>query len=300
MSPAQTVRSLFDRPYPLLTLATLAWGGNAVAGRMAVGEVSPMVIVSLRWLVVVLVLAGVTRGSLIVELRHLRSGWARIVLMGALGYTVFNALFYWAAHHTSAVNMGVIQGVTPAVVLGIGLVLHGTRVGPLQLIGLLASLLGVLVVASRGKIDVLHELTFNPGDLGILAAAFLYAGYTVGLRRRPAVSPLAFFSAMALAAFVTSLPLLGWETLSGDVLWPSLEGWLLILYIALVPSLVAQLFFMRGVEMIGPGRAGLFMNLVPVFAAILAVLILGETFAGYHAVALLLVLGGIWLAERRR
>jgi len=92
---------------------------------------------------------------------------------------------------------------------------------------------------------------------------------------------------------------MAYEISSGTVIWPTLRGWLIILYVGLFPSFVSQILFMRGVELIGPGRAGLFVNLVPIFGALLAVLILGEPFAPYHAVGLALVLGGIWLAERQ-
>ena len=89
------------------------------------------------------------------------------------------------------------------------------------------------------------------------------------------------------------------EIVRGTVQWPTPTGWLIMLYIGLLPSLVAQVFFIRGVELIGAARAGIFVNLVPVFGALLAVVLLGEPFALYHAVGLALVLGGIWLAERR-
>jgi drug/metabolite transporter (DMT)-like permease len=108
---------------------------------------------------------------------------------------------------------------------------------------------------------------------------------------------LAFFAGLSLAAFVSTLPLVGFEIATGLAQWPGTRGWIILVGLAIGPSLVSQIFYMRGVELIGPGRAGLFVNLVPVFAAILAVLILGETFAIYHAVALALVLAGIALAE---
>jgi drug/metabolite transporter (DMT)-like permease len=97
---------------------------------------------------------------------------------------------------------------------------------------------------------------------------------------------------------VTSLPLVAYEMAAGTVQWPTPKGWLIMLFIGLFPSFLAQLFFMRGVELIGPGRAGLFVNLVPVFGALMAVLILGEPFHLYHAAALVFVLGGIFIAER--
>ena len=88
------------------------------------------------------------------------------------------------------------------------------------------------------------------------------------------------------------------EWLAGDLIWPTGNGWWLIVAIALLPSLLSQLLFMRGVELIGPGRAGLFVNLTPVLASALAVLLLGEQFHWYHAAALCLAFGGIWLSER--
>jgi drug/metabolite transporter (DMT)-like permease len=101
-----------------------------------------------------------------------------------------------------------------------------------------------------------------------------------------------------MVACLMSLPLLVFEAAMGTFQMPTMKGWLIVAFVTIGPSLVSQIFFMRGVELIGPARAGIFVNLVPIFAAFLAVLILGEPFAAYHAVALALVLGGIVIAER--
>lgn len=297
MTSPRPLRFLQGQPYLLLTLTTLIWGGNAVAGRLAVGEVSPMALTCLRWVVVVLVLAVVARRGVIAEWPVLRPHLPAVFAMGALGYTTFNAIFYWAAHHTTAINMGVIQGVGPAVVMAGSFAVFGARIRLLQAAGLVATLVGVVVIASRGDPEVLRRLAFNVGDVGIFVATLLYSGYTIALRRRPAVSPLTFFAAMAGAALATSVPLLIWEIATGSVRWPTATGWAITLFVGFMPSLAAQLLFMRGVELIGPNRAGVFMNLVPVFAALLGVAVLGETFAPYHAASLALVLGGIWTVE---
>ena len=102
---------------------------------------------------------------------------------------------------------------------------------------------------------------------------------------------------MAMAAFVTSAPLMVWEVASGGFVWPTAAGLLTLVYVALGPAFSSQIFYMRGVELIGPGRAGVFVNLVPVFGAIMAVGLLGEPFAAYHVVALILVVGGIAIAQ---
>jgi drug/metabolite transporter (DMT)-like permease len=293
-------RGLFGQAYLLLGMTTLFWGGNAIAGRLAVGEVSPMVLTCLRWIVVVAVMAPMTGPSLAAEWPTLRKHGLFIVLMGAFGFTIFNALFYTAAHHTSAVNLAIFQGSIPVLVLLGTVLFFRSRVVSLQILGMLATIAGVIVVSVRGDLEILRTLALNIGDAWMLTACLLYAGYTLGLRRRPPVSGFVFFTALAIVAFVTSLPLLAFEVAAGTVQWPTAKGWLVLLYVALMPSLLSQVFFIRGVELIGPARAGLFVNLVPVFGALLAVVILDEPFASYHAVGLALVLGGIWLAEQRR
>ncbi len=120
----------------------------------------------------------------------------------------------------------------------------------------------------------------------------------MGLRRRPAVSSLGLFTLLAAAAFLASIPLTAAEVALGKVQWPTATGWIIAGLVTLFPSFLAQIFFIKGVALIGPGRAGVFINLVPVFASILAVLVLSEPFEGFHALALALVLSGIWLSER--
>jgi drug/metabolite transporter (DMT)-like permease len=286
------------RPALLLVLTTLIWGSNAVAARLAVGHVSPMMLTTARWSIACLALWLVARHQVMAYAPVLRPRWRYLVLMGTCGFTAFNALFYAAAHHTTAVNLALIQGVIPVLVLLGGALFLRLKVTPLQLLGVAITLAGVAIVASRGQWCVLAGLDFNIGDVAILLASLLYAGYTLGLRSRPAVPPLVFFAAIAGVAALVSLPLLAAEVLAGRFFWPTPQGWLLIVYVGLMPSFVSQLSFMRGVELIGPARASVFINLNPVFGPALAVLLLGEPLHAYHVLALAMVLGGIWVAER--
>jgi drug/metabolite transporter (DMT)-like permease len=289
---------LWGNAYLLLTLTTLMWGGNAVAGRLAVDAISPMALTSLRWVVVCAVMPVLLRHQIRAHWPVLRAHWKFVVAMGTVGFTAFNALMYLAAYSTTAINIGILQGSIPVFVLIGAFIAYRTPIGPVQALGVLVTLLGVAVVASRGEIAVLRQFAFAPGDLFMIIACTFYAGYTVAIRSRPQVPGLVFFSALAMVACLVSLPLLAIEIAQGAFTVKTPEGWLILLYVAIGPSILSQLFFMRAVELIGPGRAGVFVNLVPVFAPILAVLILGEQLALYHGVALLLVLGGIFIAER--
>lgn len=291
-------RGLCQRPALLLILTTLIWGSNAVAARLAVGHVSPMMLTTARWSIACIALWFVARQKVTQHLPALRGRWTYLAIMGVSGFTAFNALFYAAAHYTTAVNLALIQGTIPVLVLLGGAFFLALRVTSLQIVGVVITLAGVAIVASRGSWAVLAALDFNVGDIGILLASALYAGYTLGLRARPLVPPLVFFSAVAGVAALASLPLLVAEVATGHFFWPTLREWLIVVYEGLLPSFLSQIFFIRAVELIGPGRASVFLNLNPVFGPALAVGLLGEPVGAYHAVALAMVLGGIWIAER--
>jgi drug/metabolite transporter (DMT)-like permease len=292
--------SLWARPILLLAATAVMWAGNTVAGRLAVGHISPFALTFLRWAVVIAVLWPLYGREIRARWPDIRPTLPRIVAMAALGFTGFNALYYVAAHHTSAINMGILQGTVPVFVLVLAFLLQGTRASVLQIIGVLVTTIGVVVVATKGEPMRLVTLAFNAGDLALIVACLLYAFYTVGLKDRPSLTGPGFFTLLALIAALTSVPLLAYEIVSGAFFWPSLQGWIVALWVAIFPSCVSQLFFMRGVDLIGPSRAGVFVNLVPIFAAVLAVGLINEPFGWFHAAALVLVLGGIWLTQLKR
>lgn len=293
-------RSAASNPYVLLVLTMLMWSGNGIAGRLAVGEISPMVIVCLRWFAASTCLIIFAHRQIREDWRILKHHLLLVGFGGIFGLTGFNALFYLAAHHTSAVNMTILQGSLPIFVLIGAVFVHRTPISLLQGIGILLTLAGVVAVAAQGDFLILIGLRFNIGDVWLVLACLIYAIYTLMLRDRPKVSGVGFFSIVSMAAFITSLPLLGFEAALGETQWPTAQGWAILAFIAFFPSLLAQLCFLRAVGLIGPGRAAIFTNLVPIFGPILAIFLLGEPFHAYHAMALVLVLGGITLAEWRR
>lgn len=292
------ITALYNTPALLLTLTTMMWGLNAVMGQLVVGEITPLALVFLRWFAVALVLLPLCR-------RQIRAAWPVVktkpvitVLSALIGFTCFNTLFYMASVHTTAINIGILQGSIPVFVLTAAFFAYGEKITPGQAIGVLVTMTGVLVVASKGEWARLMGLSFNPGDIVMLIACGCYSAYAVMLRKRPPIPGIALFAMFSLIAAVSSAPLAFWEAAQPGYAWPTGYGILLTIIVAIFPSCLAQIFFLRGVDLIGPGRAGVYANLVPVFAAILSVLILGEAFALYHAAAMVLVLSGIVIAQR--
>jgi len=291
---------LYRQPPLLLTLTTLFWGGNIVAGQLAAGEIAPFQLVLARWVLVAGVLGALYGRDVRAHWPVIRPFLGRAVAMAALGFTAFNGLFYLASLWTSGVNIGILQGSVPVFVLMMAYAAYGARVGPVQIAGVAATIAGVVLVATDGAPLRLLALALNPGDALMLLACVFYAFYTTALQRRPQIPGRVFFTLMAAIAALTSAPVALVEAMVSAPGWPSPTGWLITLYVALFPSCLAQLFFLRGVDLIGPGRAGVYVNLVPVFGALLSVGLLGQVVAPYHALALVLVLSGIALAQRGR
>lgn len=293
------VLGLYDSPAALLVLTCLFWAGNTIAAKFAVGEIAPFQLVLARWLLVALALLLLFGQELRAHWQTARPRLLEIGLISAVGFTGFNGLFYVAALETTAVNIGIIQGSIPVFVLVLALIAYGTRIGALQALGVAVTLAGVVLVATNGDPASILALGVGPGDALMLLACLLYGLYATALQRRPKIPGRALFTLMASIAALTSVPFWIAEMVISAPDWPSQQGWIVTLYVAVFPSCLAQLFFLRGVDLIGPGPAGVYVNLVPVFSPLLAVLILGERFAAYHAAALGLVLAGIWLAQSR-
>ena len=274
----------------------LGWAGNTVAGRMSTGEISPMVVVFLRWFIISIFLILFLNKKLILSFKLISGKLVWLCLMGSLGLTGFNALFYIAAQNTTAINLGIIQGIMPAIILVGSVIMFKEAVNFTKVTGLIIAFFGVLVVVSQGDYERVILLSFNYGDLVMLCACFFYSGFTLGLKNKPVIDPIVLMTYFSLSALIFSIPLLIIEYYLGLIQVPATStAWLTILYIAFVPSFLAQIFFIRGVELVGASKAGLFINFLPIFAAILGVLLLGERLFVYHLISLFIVLLGVYL-----
>ncbi len=274
----------------------LGWAGNTVAGRMSTGEISPMVVVFLRWFIISIFLILFLNKKLILSFKLISGKLVWLCLMGSLGLTGFNALFYIAAQNTTAINLGIIQGIMPAIILVGSVIIFKEAVNFTKVTGLIIAFFGVLIVVSRGDYERVILLSFNYGDLVMLCACFFYSGFTLGLKNKPVIDPIVLMTYFSLSALIFSIPLLIIEYYLGLIQVPATStAWLTILYIAFVPSFLAQIFFIRGVELVGASKAGLFINFLPIFAAILGVLLLGERLFVYHLISLFIVLLGVYL-----
>jgi drug/metabolite transporter (DMT)-like permease len=298
---AKTGRTLLQATaYICLVIATLCWGGNAVAGKLALGHVSPMVLTFLRWFLAVALIALISVPQLRKDWPIVRKNLPLLFFYGVIGYTTFNAMLYSAVQYTTAINVAIEQAGIPMLIFLLNFVFFRTSVSPAQGVGFGMTLIGVALTAAHGDLTTLLQLNLNLGDGLMLIAVAAYSVYTIFLRWKPPVDWRTLMAIPALGAMLTSLPLLLWETDRGAAQWPDGEGWIIAVYTAIFASLLAQILYIKGVEAIGANRAGLFINLIPVFGTLLSVVLIGEKLQLFHVIALILTLGGIAIAEKGR
>ena len=284
-----------------LMLAALLWAGNAVVGRLLVGEISPMLLSTLRCLVAMAVLLPF--GASI--LRANSALWAnkkRFLLLGLCGVGGYNMLLYLAIQTSTPINVTLIGASMPIWMLLIGALFFGNRPNGYQVIGALISILGVCVVLSRGDWLAILQVQFVYGDLLMILATILWAFYSWMLTKPGSSSERTWpWTTFLLAQVLFGLM---WSSAFTVIEWqagymhfePSFVMCILILYVAIGPSLIAYRCWGLGVAKAGPTVAAFFTNFIPLFTAILSTLILGEYPKGFHGLAFLLIVIGIGMS----
>jgi len=293
------VKEKFYNPHLFLILASLFWGFNAIAGRLAVDEISPMLIVTGRWLGVLVILSIISGNQLFVGFKIFKSNYKWMISMGLCGFTIFNSIYYISAHYTIAINLGIVQSTMPAFIMIISMFWLKTKINLRQISGLLITFLGVLIVISNGNLVSLLNLKLNNGDLFMIFACIFYAVYAVGLRKRPKINDILLMTIFSYIAFIGSLPGLFFEISHNSFSFPTQKGLVILFVIIVFPSLLAQILFMKGVKIVGPSLSGLYTNLVPIFTSILAIIILDEQLSIYHLISLTVIFFGIYIFDRK-
>lgn len=280
-------------------MTALFWAGNSIVARGVRELVPPLALSFWRWSLALLLLLPLAWPHLRHDAATLRASWPTLVLLGALGIGAFNTLLYTGLQTTSAVNGLLLQSLQPGLILMLGAIMFAERTRPLQIAGIVLSIVGALTIISKGDLTSLVAFQFNSGDLVIATAVVVWSLYSVLLRKRPQVHPLSFLAATLAVGVASVLPFYIVEMASGRLIESRTESWLAIGYVCVFPSLIAYLCYNRGVELIGSAAAGLYLNIMPIMGAILAVLFLGEDIMPFHFAGIALIGAGIACAALR-
>ncbi|MFL6567289.1 MAG: DMT family transporter [Burkholderiales bacterium] len=286
--------------FVMLALANLFWAGNWVLGRALREAFDPVSLNFYRWLVALVALAPFALPGLAAKRQLIWRHAGLLALLALLSVSVFQSLVYLGLQSTTAVNAVLINCAGPLFIVLSAWVLERERATPRQLVGMLISVAGILVILSRGEPAALAELEFHSGDAWIVAAIAIWGVYSVLLKRRPpGLGGVHFLFVISLAGVVFLAPAFALEALRSPPRLPSAAQAIGVIYMGLAASVGAFLFWNRAVVVVGANAAGFTLYLLPTFATLLAIAFLGESFGAFHAAGIATILAGVILGTRR-
>jgi drug/metabolite transporter (DMT)-like permease len=285
--------------FMLLALCNLLWSGNWVAGRAMRDAFDPVSLNFWRWLLATAMLAPFALPALRGKWPLVRRHAGILLLLAATGVAVFHGLVYLGLRSTTTVNAVLLNSSIPLFMMLCSWIIERERATPRQVAGMLVSLAGILVILARGDAASLLQFELHAGDFWILLAMPIWGIYSVLLKRRPPeLGGLAFLFVISAAGVLMLAPAAALMALQAPPRWPGAGAALGIVYMALGASVLAYICWNRGVAVVGANAAGFTVHLLPAFGTVLAILFLGEAFAGYHAAGIAVILAGVLIATR--
>lgn len=284
--------------YILMVCSALFWAGAFIAGKYTVPYIPAFTLTFLRFFYAVIILYFVMR-RMVVEFKPEKENWKVFFFTGTVGMFGYHILFFTALKHTTATNSSIIAAANPIVTTVLAYLFLKNKLGLKQLFGILLSFAGVILTITGADPEVLKHFAFNAGDLWMLAAVTAWAVYSVYSKSKgKGIPPIVLTFYSFLVCIVLLIPFVlyekPWEFL------PSipLSAHLAVLYMSVFPSVIGYLVQQMAIREIGPERASIFINLVPVFSIALAVLILGEAFEPVKVFTASLIIAGVIICQR--
>ena len=277
-------------------LAVLIWSMNVAVTRYVVDYISPVSISFYRWFVAFLILTPFMLAKVWRERQLVLQHWKQLAVLGAFGMVLYQGLGYTAAHYTTATNMGIINAFIPVFTIFVAMFMLKDIPNRFAVVGSLLSFLGLIYVMAQGDLLSLIQSGGHLGDAMMVLAVFFYAFYSVFLKKWKLQIPLLIsLYVQIFFALLYHLPFVLWLGLDAI----DQQNVASVLYAGIFPSLIAPLVWMLAVQMIGPNRTSIFMNLMPVFTAIIANIWLAEAWTVYHSIGGVIILLGILLAQKK-
>ncbi|RJL75227.1 DMT family transporter [Acinetobacter radioresistens] len=282
--------------FVLPVIAVMIWSLNIVVTRYAADLISPVSISFYRWLIAFLILTPFMLGKVWEQRQLIMQHWLQLAVLSAFGMVLYQGLAYTAAHYTTATNMGLINAFIPVFTILVSFFILKDIPNRFAIMGSILSFCGLIYVMAQGNLSALWQSGAHWGDLLMVVAVFFYAFYGVFLKKWQLKIPLLISLYIQIAfALIYHLPFIAWLGL--DSLNTANLG--SVLYAGIFPSLIAPFVWMLAVQQIGPNRTSIFMNLMPVFTAIIASLWLAESWTIYHTLGGVLILIGVVMAQKK-
>lgn len=287
-------------PFILLLIATILWGGNFVIGRAIIDDLPPFTLAFLRWCVAFIVFLPIAWTTFKRDWPKLRRHFPIVVFMAFTGVASFNTLVYIGVHYTTAINASLMNTSTPIIIYLISFIILRERLTRNQMIGTAISFIGVLFIISNGSLENLLQLSFNRGDLIVIVAIICWSIYSFMVKQYAEKLPVnsTFLATILIGAFMLApFSIYEFTNPAIQITW-SPASFSAIFFTGVFASIVAFLCWNTGVVRLGANRAGIFLNFIPVFATLFAVLFISESLQLVQVLGGLFVIFGVFLSMR--
>ena len=287
--------------YLFLVLAALCWSGNFIVGKFAtLFQIPPLSLNVLRWISVWFILMPFTYKEIYNNFYYIKKNWLVISFMGVITISTFNSVVYFALNYTQVVNAVLMLAAIPVVTIVLSSLMKIEKTNFLQIFGLIMSIIGVGAIISNGDFQKIVSLSFNKGDVWMLVCVLTWSLYSTLLKKHNLkLSQFTLIQLMVTVGILFLVPQLLYESYIGLELNFNKPFFLILFYVVIFPAIAAYYFWQKGIEMIGPNRATMFIQLMPLFSAIMAIIIFKEKLELYHFAGAAFIISGIYLSNRK-
>ncbi len=287
--------------YLLLILTTLFWSGNFIVGKAAsMFEIPPFSLNFYRWFFACLILMPFTAKELIKKRKYISSNIGFFIILGITSITIFNSIVYYSLYYTQVISGVLMISTIPVWIIFISSLLNIEKTNIFQITGVILSLTGVIFIISKADFNLLKNLEFNKGDLSMIVAMFSWAVYSALLKKKKyEISQITLLQVVIICGLLFLIPIYYIEMSMGNVIKLGKPFYLTLAYVVIFPGLASFFFWIKGIALIGANRAGIFLHLMPIFGAIMAMIIFDEKFMLYHFLGAIFIIAGITLSNKK-
>ena len=287
--------------YFLLVLTTIFWSGNFIVGKAAsLYQIPPFSLNFYRWFFAGLILFPFTFKELIDKKKYILKNIGFFIILGILSITIFNSIVYYSLYYTQVISGVLMISTIPVWIIFIASILNIEKTNAFQIIGVSLSLIGVIFIITKADLNLIKNLNFNKGDLSMIVAMFAWAAYSALLKKKKyEISQLALLQVVIISGLIFLVPIYFIEMNLGHLIVLGQPFYLTLSYVVIFPGLLSFFFWIKGISIIGANRAGIFLHLMPIFGAIMAMIIFDEKFMYYHLLGAIFILAGITLSNKK-
>ena len=296
------MRNKNNLAYVILVLTTIFWSGNFIVGKAAsTYEIPPFSLNFYRWFFAGLILLPFTFRELIKKKRYILENIGFFTVLGITSITIFNSIVYYSLYHTQVISGILMISTIPVWIIFIASILNIERTNFFQIIGVIFSLTGVIFIITKADLEIIKNLNFNKGDLSMVVAMFSWALYSALLKsKKYEISQFALLEVVIITGLVFLAPVYLIEMYLGNQIILGIPFLLTLTYVVFFPGLASFIFWIKGISIIGANRAGVFLHLMPIFGAIMAMIIFDEKFMFYHFLGAMFIILGITLSNKKK